>query len=184
VLSFYLCFCPSWSIFLVKKPSRCSTSLISGGVSHTFAPLPKPERPSFTPDRVIRGSLGGGQFPFCLLKAGLLFKPGFLPVWWAGLQIGSWAFSGFLCATETCFPRQVPPSDQQICWDRWAGDVKSCWRGENTVSESWRNSQKCYGNLKLRHGTPRLFRKQYLLAFQQWLSRVTSKDWAPSTKGS
>jgi hypothetical protein len=63
VLSFYLCCYPSWSTLLVRKRSRCSTSLIPGGVSHTFTLLPKPERPGFTPDRISWGSLGGDQAP-------------------------------------------------------------------------------------------------------------------------
>jgi hypothetical protein len=33
------------------------------------------------------------------------------------------------------------------------------------------------------NGTPRLFRKQCLLACWQWLSGFTSKGWAPRTKG-
>jgi hypothetical protein len=80
VLSFYLCCSPSWSILLVRKPCRCPTSLIPRDVSHTFAPLPKPERLSFTPDRVTQGSLGDDQAPLLPLKAGLLFKPRFLSV--------------------------------------------------------------------------------------------------------
>jgi hypothetical protein len=35
---------------------------------------------------------------------------------------------------------------------------------------------------KLGNGTPRLFRKQYLLAWWQQLSRIISKGWAPRTK--
>jgi hypothetical protein len=62
-LSFYFCCSPSWSILLVRKPGRCLTSLTPGGVSHTFAPLPKPERHTFTLDRVTRGSLGGDHSP-------------------------------------------------------------------------------------------------------------------------
>jgi hypothetical protein len=68
VLSFYLCCSPSWSVLLVRKPIRCSTSLIPKGVLHTFAPLPKPERPGFTPDRVTWGSLGGDQIPLLTPK--------------------------------------------------------------------------------------------------------------------
>jgi hypothetical protein len=53
-----------------------------------------------------------------------------------------------------------------------AREAKS-WQqgGENTISsESQMNPHKCYRNLEHRHGTPRLFRKQYLLVCQQWLS--------------
>jgi hypothetical protein len=74
VLSFYLCCFSSWSILLMRKPSRCSTSLIPRGVSHTFAPFPKPERPSFTPDRVTRGSLGGDQAPLLPLKGRFIIQ--------------------------------------------------------------------------------------------------------------
>jgi hypothetical protein len=53
---------------------------------------------------------------FCLLKAGLFFEPRFLPAWQAGLPIGSWTFSRFLCATKTCplvcQERGVPALDQ------------------------------------------------------------------------
>jgi hypothetical protein len=101
VLSFHLCCSPSWSILLVRKPSRYSTSLIPRGVSHTFAQLPKPERHGFTPDRVTRVSAGRWS-ALCLLQAGLLFEPWFLPVWWVGFPIGSQVFSRFLCAIETC----------------------------------------------------------------------------------
>jgi hypothetical protein len=58
VLSFYLCCSPFWFILLVRKPSRCSTSLIPKGVSHTLTQLPKSERHGFTPDRVTMLSAG------------------------------------------------------------------------------------------------------------------------------
>jgi hypothetical protein len=58
-----LCWFSSCSILLVRKPGRCSTSLIPGGDLQTFSQLPNPERPGFTPDRVTWGSLGGDQFP-------------------------------------------------------------------------------------------------------------------------
>jgi hypothetical protein len=80
VLSFYLCCSPYWSILLVRKPGRRSTSLIPGGVPHTFALLPKLERPGSPQIGLQGGSLGGYHASFCLLKAGLLFEPGFLPV--------------------------------------------------------------------------------------------------------
>jgi hypothetical protein len=84
-----------------KNPVRYSISLIPRGVTHTFAPLPKLERPSFTPDGVTRVSSGRWSDSSSVLKAGLLFELGFLPVWRAMLQIVSQAFSRFLCATET-----------------------------------------------------------------------------------
>jgi hypothetical protein len=46
-----------------------------------------------------------------------------------------------------------------------------------------KSEQKCCGIFKQGNRTPRLFRKQYLLACQQQLSRFTSKAWAPRTKG-
>jgi hypothetical protein len=62
---------PLWNRIFVTHPLtsvvavswKSSTSLIPGGVSHTFTPFPKLERPSFTPDRVTWGSLGGDQYP-------------------------------------------------------------------------------------------------------------------------
>jgi hypothetical protein len=51
---FSLCCSPLLSILLVRKPSRCSTFLIP----EKLALLPKPERHSFTPDRVTRMSDG------------------------------------------------------------------------------------------------------------------------------
>jgi hypothetical protein len=55
-------------VYLTGKPSRYSTFLIPGGVSHTFDLFPKPEIPGFTPDRVIQGSLGGDQSPLLTPK--------------------------------------------------------------------------------------------------------------------
>jgi hypothetical protein len=68
---FHCCCFSSWSILLVRKPCRCSTSLIHRGVSPTFAPLSKPESLGFTPDRITWGSLGGDQSPLLPLEAGL-----------------------------------------------------------------------------------------------------------------
>jgi hypothetical protein len=63
VISFHLGCSPSWFILLVRKPGRCSTSLIPRGVSHTFTLLPKPERHHFTPYGITWESLGGDQAP-------------------------------------------------------------------------------------------------------------------------
>jgi hypothetical protein len=74
-----LCCFSSWSILLVRKPGRCSTSLISRGVSHTFTLLPKPERLGFTPDYPrLRGGLGGAQSPLLPPKGRPIIRTGVL----------------------------------------------------------------------------------------------------------
>jgi hypothetical protein len=60
MLSFYLCCSPILVYLEDEKTWWCSTFLIS---FFTFAPLCKPDRPGFIPDRVTRESLGGDQFP-------------------------------------------------------------------------------------------------------------------------
>jgi hypothetical protein len=115
VLSLYMCCSPLWSILLVRKPDRRSTSLIPWGVSHTFVLLPKPERHSFIPDRVTRVSAGRWSASLLPLKGRPVIQTFVLNSLMVGLPIGSWAFSGFLCATMTCslacWERQTPPSD-------------------------------------------------------------------------
>jgi hypothetical protein len=65
-------FCyPSLNLSCGYFPEKAQTPLIPGGVSHTFTLLPEPERHGFTPNRVIRGSLGGDQSPLLPPKAGL-----------------------------------------------------------------------------------------------------------------
>jgi hypothetical protein len=129
--------------------------------TYTSTPLLEAEKHFSTLDRTSYVSLGGDMgAPFCLLKAGLLFEPRFLSVWWAELPTGSEALSRILCATKThspgtCQESQIPPSYQQVhchlvgrlTWQ--AGDAKSQWQvGENTISESRMNLQKCCGIFK------------------------------------
>jgi hypothetical protein len=102
VLSFYLCCSPCWSVLLVRKPGRCLTSLNAGGVSHTF-PHSLNLRDTVSPQTgLLRGFWGVIRLPFCLPKAGLICKPGFLP--------GSRAFSRSLCLSVSlclCFSVSV-----------------------------------------------------------------------------
>jgi hypothetical protein len=119
------------------------------------------------------------SLPFCLLKVGLLFEPGFLPIWWAGLPIDSWAFSRLLCATKThspvCWERHIAPVDQNTStstlWDGYPHELWMPSASDKKVKTPSLNPglspQKCCWIFKQRNGTPRLFWKQYLLACQR-----------------
>jgi hypothetical protein len=101
VLSFYLCCSPSWSILLVRKPNRCSTSLIPGGVSHTFT-CSLNLRDTVSPQIVLLGCLlGGDQSPLLPSKG--------RPIIW------NWVLTSLLCGAPYWFLSllQVP-----LCsWD-------------------------------------------------------------------
>jgi hypothetical protein len=132
------------------------------------------------------------MLPFCLLKAGLLFKQvltslmGRAPNWFLSL------FWVSLCNQDlfSGVPGEVSPSvgsigllvpGRMLYWH--TGDAKSHRQEEeNTICESQTNPQKCCGIFKQGNGTPRLFKKQYLLACRQQLSGFTSKVWAPEQR--
>jgi hypothetical protein len=74
----------------------------SGGVLHTFALLPKPNRSSFTPGRVIWGSLGGDQSPLLPLKTRPIIQTQVLISLTGGAPLLSLvpAPHGFHCSSE------------------------------------------------------------------------------------
>jgi hypothetical protein len=176
-----LCYFSSWSILLVKTPGRCLTSLIPRGVLYAFAPLPKPERLCFTPDRVTWGSLGGDQSP-------LLPPKGRLIIWtWVLISLTSCTPLPSLvpvlhqvpmCILHPGFPGGwVSPPDQIVPWCL-AGSLllavqgmhPSSKGGEKSLSpESWQWApKKCCRNLKMRYRTLRQFsRKQHVIVLAQ-----------------
>jgi hypothetical protein len=183
MFSFYLCWSPSLSVLLVRKAGRCSTSLIPRIMLY-FLNL---RDPVSLQTGLLRDLWEVIRLFFCLPKAGLLFEPPFLQVWWVGLPIGSQAFSGFLCATETYSPapweRWVPPGllVPVAILSQGARNGKS-WQqeGKNTNSKSWLSPQKSCRIFKLGNRTPRLFRKQYLLAAQcVHIKRLSSENKRP-----
>jgi hypothetical protein len=103
VLSFYLCCSPSWSILLVRKHGRFSTSLIPRGVSYTFA-CSLNLRHKVSPQKGLRGCLlGGDQVPHLLAKG--------WPIWTQVLtSLRGRTYS------QVCWERWVPQWDQQVHW--------------------------------------------------------------------
>jgi hypothetical protein len=181
VLSFYLCCCsPSQSIWLVRKPSRCSTSLILGGVSYTFTQLRTSER-QFHPDRVIRVSSGrwSGSHSASLSQA-CYSNPG-------SYQADGWSSQLFpsLLQVPLCNWDLLSSLvwDQQVCWclmGHSPNKPEMPSPGEKEVKTESPSPQKCYRNLEQRYGTLRLFRKEYLLACCQ---RIQIQSLSHKNKG-
>jgi hypothetical protein len=135
----------------VRKPSRCSTSLIPRGVSHTFAPFPKPERPSFTPDRVTRGSLGGDQAP--------LLPPKGMPIVW--IQV----LTSLMDGAPNWFPSllQVPLCNQ---------DLLSGVLGEAILHQTNRSTGTWQDTVPTSQGC-------WVLVTKIWKTTFPNLGWAP-----
>jgi hypothetical protein len=78
--SFLLVLFSSWSTLLVRKPSKCSTSLIPE-VSHTLSPHSLNLRDTVSPQTgLLRYLLGGDQDTLLSLKGRFIIRTGSLLV--------------------------------------------------------------------------------------------------------
>jgi hypothetical protein len=146
------------------------------------------------------GLLGGVwkviSLPFCLPKAGRLFEPGFLPVWWVVFPSLVPAPHWVLLFVQGPHPGkpggqvQVPPLDQAVHWCLAGSLLLAVWGmypsnkgGENHSLHNlgWA-SKKYYGKLKQRLRTLR--QGSNALLYQHRLRGFMSKVWALRTKGS
>jgi hypothetical protein len=134
VFSLEMNFCyPSLNLDCGYFPGKVQPPPILGGVSHTLALLPKPERQVSPQTGLLGGLWEVIRLPFCLPKADLLFQPEFLPVWQAELPIGSWAFLGSFVQLRLAL--QYARRGKSLCWtsrlvsggslSRWAWEAKS-----------------------------------------------------------
>jgi hypothetical protein len=136
------------------------------------------------------------KLPFCHLRAGLIFKPKFLPLLWAVLHsLVPVPHQVPLCIWNP-YPNSpgewVAPSDQTVCWCLSGSLLLVVWRmqpggkgGEKYCLCDHRSEpSKCYWKFKQRHRTLKQCNNKQYFTVPAQLSRFMSKGWAPTTKGS
>jgi hypothetical protein len=171
----------------VRKSGRCSTLPIPRGVSHIFVWLPKPERPSFTLDRVTQSSLGGDRSPLLPSKGRPIIWIQVLTSPTGGALLPSLvpAPHQFNCASKafTPLPGMTSPSSGSSC-PFVPGRITSLGGlGMHLVTREVTNHhlhnpgqapKKCCRNLKPRYGTLRQFsrKKHFIVSAQTQQTRV------------
>jgi hypothetical protein len=166
-----------------------STSLIPGGISHTFALLPKPERPGFTPDSVTRGSLRGDQSPLLLPKGRPIIWTQVLTSPMGGTPLLSLILVPHqvsLCiqGTHPDSPRGRVPLDQAVRWHLEGSlllAVQGCTLATSGVKipqspQSQTNPQEMLWETQTGSQDSEARKHRH--------SGLVSKGWAPWTKGS
>jgi hypothetical protein len=174
-----------------EKTQKVFNLPTSRGVSHTFALLPKPKRPGFTPDIAIQGSLGGDRSPLLPPKSPGSYQseeqcspPLLVPV-----------FHRLHCVPEafTTTGEWVPPRDQTVPWHLVGSLLPAVWGmhpgnkgGDKSLSpQSWQwASKKCCRISSWDTGHWGSLAGSNISLCWHRLSRLLSKGWAPRTKGS
>jgi hypothetical protein len=143
VISFYLCCSPSWSILLVRKLGRCSTSLIPRGVSHSFTPLRNP-RDTVSPQIGLLGCLlGSDQSPLLPPKGRPIIQTQVLTSLMGGLPIGSQGFSRFLVQPRLALQpagrgKSLPWINRSTgAWPEALPKSQGCWVPETRRWKHW-----------------------------------------------